>query len=114
MSSGKVKEVFAGVKESKKCCFCGVRTHEPCHVHLYGGGNDRVGSLYSCISVPDCLSRMRLQNDLKGTPKTKQYIVDVMSFRVLAINAEEALVEAERMLKGNIYVPLVESIEETD
>ncbi len=112
----KSREIIGGIKKGKKCCYCGRWSHhEAMRSTIYGGGGKHgVGNIHSCIGVTDCLERMREASDRKGTPKTKQFIVDLNSFRVAAINYDEAIAEAGRMLKGNTFVPVIEGIEMTD
>lgn len=111
----KWKETLAGVKKAKKCCYCGRWTHEPMMLTIYGGGGKHgVGNIYNCIRVTDCLERMRETSDRKGTPKTRQYVVDLNSFRVVAVSRKEAIGEARRMLSGTNLVPVIERVELAD
>ena len=108
----KSREIIGRVKQSKTCSYCQVKTFEPMNYALYGGGSKYgVGGLYTCINVQDCLSRMREASDRKGTPKARTFVVDLCSFRVVALSYDEAVEEAKRILKGNNFVPAIGYVE---
>jgi hypothetical protein len=53
------------VDKIKKCSYCGMKTTEPMAVQIYGGGDDKVSSLYACISIPECLERVRANYEME-------------------------------------------------
>ncbi len=54
--------------KKRKCCYCGFESTDKMFATIYGGGMDKLGRVYNCTGVLNCLSRIR-QNRIRLTVK---------------------------------------------
>ncbi len=52
--------------KTKTCCYCGVKSTDKMFATIYGGGTDKIGSVYNCTGVLNCLSRIREKETKMG------------------------------------------------